>query len=129
MMLIALLVAGCASHPPSHAAKIINRGERLIGYQGRGATSQATLPGSTAVDLSKEHLVEIYNGQQKLIERMEARQRKKEEQKQGEEVDESSDLAEGRAMPLSDDISSDELLRILEKQQSLIQALSSTSRN
>ena len=60
---------------------------------------------------------------------MEARQRKKEEQKRGEEVDEFSDLAEGRAMPLSDDISSDELLRILEKQQSLIQALSSTSRN
>jgi len=74
-------------------------------------------------------LLEIYNGQQKIIERMEAVQRKKEEQRLGQRSDDFTDIAEGAAAPLPDDISSSELLRILEKQQSLIQALSSNSRN
>jgi hypothetical protein len=119
LALVALPLAGCASHPQSHAAQVVNRGEHLIGSRGRSPT-----PGN----VSREHLLEIYNGQQKIIETMEARQRKKEAQKHGEPIDEL-DVAEGEAMPLSNDISSDQLLEILEKQQSLIQALRARSRN
>jgi hypothetical protein len=126
---IALLSAGCASHPPSPSVAIINRGERLIATHGNGGSQQSSAGRQGSIDSSKRHLLEIYNGQQKIIERMEALQRKKEEQRLGQRSDDFTDIAEGAAAPLPDDISSSELLRILEKQQSLIQALSSNSRN
>lgn len=101
----------------------------MIAAHSRGGSDSASAQ-HTSVDSSKEHLLEIYNGQQKIIERMEARQRKKEEQRAGERADNDfTDVAEGAAAPLPDNISATELLRILEKQQSLIQALSSSSRN
>lgn len=132
MILIAALSVGCAAtHQPSREAAIISRGERLIDYRKTRALSrQRSSSSSTATELSKEHLLEIYNGQQKIIERMEAQQRRKEEQRLARnEEDEFSDSSEGHALPLPSDISSNELLRILEKQQSLIQALSSKSPN
>ena len=125
---IMLLSTGCASHPPARTAAIINRGEQLIATNGTEPVPPKTGP-AKSVDSSKEHLLEIYNGQQKIIERMETRQRKKEEQRRGEHSDDFTDIAESAAAPLPDDISPPELLRILEKQQSLIQALSSSSRN
>jgi len=126
--LTVLLSAGCASHSqPASSVTIVNRGEHLIGYD---VPAGPTKPRHAPVDLSKDHLLEIYNGQQKIIERMEARQRKKEQRKLGEEaVDDTENLAEGRAAPLPDDISPEDLLRILEKQQSLIDSLNSISRN
>jgi hypothetical protein len=126
--LIALLSTGCVSQPPSRTVAIINRGEHLIATHDSGE-SQPSTSRRTSVNSSKQHLLEIYNGQQKIIERIEARQRKKEEHRLGEASDDFADIAEGAAAPLPDDISAIELLRILEKQQSLIQALSSSSRN
>ena len=125
-MLTVLLAAGCATQKPSRTTTIINRGEQLIATNGTEPTPPTTGP-AKSVDVSKEHLLEIYNGQQKIIERMEARQQKKEEEKRGESH--FTDLAEAQAAPLPDDISPTELLRIIEKQQSLIQALNSSSRN
>ncbi len=122
---LALLFVSCASHPPARTVAIINRGENLIASHGNEPAPPKTGP-DKSVDTSREHLFEIYTGQQKIIEDMERRQRRKEEQRLGERGD---DVAEGHAAPLPDDISPAELLRIIEKQQSLIQALGASSRN
>jgi hypothetical protein len=123
-----LLFVGCASHPPARTIAIVNRGENLIATRGREPAPPKAGP-EKSVDVSKEHLLEIYNGQQKIIERMEAQQRKQDAQKRGERTDDLTELAEGQAAPLPDDISPNDLLRIIEKQQFLIQALNSSSRN
>ena len=65
-------------------------------------------PGRTPVDTSRQHLFELYSGQQQIIESLEGNE-------------------EGPAMDLPSDISNEELLSILQKQQRLIKAL--TNRN
>ena len=118
------LLASCASQPPSHTTEIIKHGEQLIDFHPAENSTK-----HQRIDASKEHLLEIYNGQQKIVERMEARQRQREARRHQENGDEFSEIAEEHAAPLPEDISSDELLRILEKQQSLIEALRAPPHN
>lgn len=65
-------------------------------------------PGRRApVDTSRQHLFELYTGQQQIIESLEA----------------GGPNGEGHAMDLPEDISTDDLINILRQQQKLIKAL------
>ena len=67
-------------------------------------------PNRPPVDTYRKHLFELYTGQQQIIESLEA-------------------TDEGPAMDLPSDISNDELVNILQKQQKLIKALTSRNTN
>ena len=77
--------------------------------------SPALGPSSQPPDTSKEHLLELYAGQQQIIEALEART--------PEHDPAEGDRAERHASDLPKDISQEDLLRILGQQQKLIKAL------
>jgi len=118
-----VLLAGCANQQTA----TVKRAERLVAtYSVKSAkrgpaksesapVSPALGPSSQPPDTSKEHLLELYAGQQQIIEALEART--------PEHDPAEGDRAERHASDLPKDISQEDLLRILGQQQKLIKAL------
>ena len=120
------LFTGCA-HTHSNAATTVRDAEKLVAQypaakkatphgaevaaapgEGPGFAMMPPAPGlgptRPPVDTYRKHLFELYGGQQQIIESLEAND-------------------EGPAMDLPPDISNEELVNILQKQQKLIKAL------
>lgn len=133
------LLAGCASQQTA----TVKRAERLVAtYSAKSAkrgpaksrsagssiapadgsamgmtppVSPALGPSSQPPDIFKKHLLELYTGQQQIIEALEART--------PEHDPAEGDRTEQHASDLPKDISQEDLLRILGQQQKLIKAL------
>jgi len=124
-------LSGCAS---SGANATVKKAEKLIAAHpavkvkqtrpsvpAEAPASSLAAPGlgpvPTRADVSKKHLLELYAGQQAIIEALEANARSG--------GDMSDD--EAHASDLPEDISQEDLLRILGQQQKLIKALTDRS--
>ena len=131
-----IFVVGCASRH-STAAKTVREAEKLVAQYPAAQKNSTTArrkttshpaevpavgeglgmmppppalgPSRPPVDAYRKHLFELYAGQQQIIESLEAND-------------------EGPAMDLPSDISNDELLNILQKQQKLIKELTKRQR-
>lgn len=112
----AALLAGCASQETA----TVKRAEKLIAAYSvkspkRAPAPPALGPGSQRPDISKKHLLELYRGQQQIVETLETRSPERDPAE--------GDIAERHASDPPDDVSQADLLRILGQQQKLIKAL------
>jgi hypothetical protein len=112
----AALLAGCASQETA----TVKRAEKLIATYSvkspkRAPAPPALGPGALSPDVSKKHLLELYTGQQQIIETLETRSPERDPAE--------GDSAERHAADLPEDISQPDLVRILGQQQKLIKAL------